>query len=156
MGLRWKIQMDERTLNEYSRRAAQLLFTAYPAWRACARAKADAGSPEGGNALVIEIPSPARSERKLQICTCNQEVTVSFDRYHEHFTWDDASDAVDEAKTFIDALIDERTVVGVAMDGAKWLGSRTFSREELSAGLPPDITYVRSWRGTYDWDKSGA
>jgi hypothetical protein len=102
--------------------------------------------------LLVEVPSPV-ADRKLYITTdWDDEITVAFDMYHQHFLRLERSteEVVALAGDFIDRLVQEEAVVGVKMENGEWKGSRLFVTEDLSKTEANEYTYFVSWLGTYD------
>ena len=143
-------KVDPRNLDEYSAEAAAKIFASYPEWRSLAAAE------EG--MLVIRVPCPIDGRPELVINTDDEELTLSYDRWHSHFEdWSEGSREMlyCDAYACARAILSEEIVVAVHMSGTRWSGSRL-----LNAGEEPpepgvgQTVYVRSWLGTYDAEKS--
>ena len=90
----------------------------------------------------------------LTIYTDDNEITVSYDRWHGHFEqWADGTDErlFDDAYACVQAILTEHMAVAVRMKGDVWAGSQLIRRDEESPTPGPRQTvYVRSWLGTLD------
>jgi hypothetical protein len=147
------------------------LFEAFPEFRAHAREQTPA---TGERALLIEVPAPAEAmtDRGLVI-ECDDEVTIRFDWYHDHFGADEGiymdfgegeEVCLDAALTLVRQLFAERLVVVSYWRDDQWRGSSLMragaspDTENLMANLRAvgDTAFnrirVRSWRGTFSTD----
>ena len=127
---------------------AKLFLETYPNWH-------DYVSPDPhySGALVIKVPAPVPTTgRALSIYTYNEELTVEFDRYHNHIGWAEQSDqeVFDEGKEFINSILNEELIVGVKMISGQWQESNVYTREEAANLRRGDVSYTCSWRGTFD------
>jgi hypothetical protein len=96
------------SLNEYSRRFAELLFAMYPAWREHMVVEPWPNADSG--CFCVEIASPAAPDQPLWIGTDGGEVTVGFGAHgwHDHFgEWTGA----DEATSFQQALDEVAAII---------------------------------------------
>jgi len=69
--------LELSTLDEYSADVARKIFASFPDW--ASRATAENG------VLVIRVPSPIEGRPELAIYTDDEEITLSYDRWHGHF-----------------------------------------------------------------------
>ena len=151
--------MDNTQLNEYSRRFADVLFTAYPEWREFASVDTAEDVDEGTLVVQVSPPRPRDIQWPLHISTDGEEITVGFDSYHRHFNRygeDDEAEGYAEALAFIADLLAERVAVISWWNGDEWRGSSTFV-PGADVVTPPwaikaKTVRVRSWKGTYDKD----
>lgn len=138
--------MDLALLNEYSARVARSIFAAYPGWEAHATAE------EG--VLIVRVPCPVDGRPELAIYTDDDEITVSYDRWHGHFDdWAEQTEEhlFDDAYAFAHAFLSERISVAVHMSGSDWAGSQLIDAgEEPPEPGPGQTVYVHSWLGTHD------
>jgi hypothetical protein len=134
-------------LNTFSAQFVERLRLAHPEWQAFGRE-----SEFEVGAVEYRVPRPHGGEPPLVICTVGDEVTVEFDRVHKHFGWSDVPDekAYDEALAFIDDILAERVVIGVVMDADRWVSSFLLEPGEWPEKQPHELSYLRSWLGTYD------
>lgn len=140
------------SLDDYSRRFAELLFAAFPDWSAFA-------SIEEG-CLVVKVPAPivgpqVIEEDVLSIVT-DEEVKLEFDRYRVQFdTFSEVpeEEAFAQAVEFIRALVEEKTCIVISMREGRLRGCTTVEagKEPNLAGFDSaDTVYIRSWNGTYN------
>lgn len=155
-------------LNPYSRRFAEVLFAAFPEWRAFMLddlPEIFTGDTEGS--LIVRVPCPAPAEWPpehswLLIDTSDEEIIISWDRFHAHFgNFSDVpeSTSFEQAISFLSRLVSEKFCIAIAKNGDKWAGSMTIQHGQApdflagrrSIPLPAGSSvYSRSWRGTYD------
>ncbi len=150
-------------LDDYAQRFATKLFKAFPEWRQFILAEApDIFTEPVAGCLIVKVPTPVKMSSPefgnwLLIDTCDEQVTVAFDRYHTHF--DCFSDVPQEqsfreAVEFIQSLVHEELCLAVTMDGDHYRGSVPFKSNEepdLSwLSSPCERVYIRSWKGTFD------
>lgn len=139
--------MDMTGQSEFSRRFAEKLFSAFPAFRDLAIVE--------GNSFVVEVTAPNPAARApLFISTADEEVTVGFDAWHCHF---DGMLEKDDEEIFASSialvrdLLAERVAVLAWLDGDQWLGSSCAKVDEVDAELQSgDTGYAITWRGTHD------
>jgi hypothetical protein len=135
----------------YSKNVAALFYKSRPHWLGYA-------APEeykGRIFLKIAIPMPNNPDDKgLIINTDSHRVTVFFYGYHAHFGgWRGmtAQDAFDGAMKYVDKLRREEYVVGCWVDEEYGVVSgRCYLTEDIETVQPGEISYIRSWLGTYD------
>ena len=134
-------------LNEFSAQFARRLLLAHPEWQGFAR-----DSEIESGAVEYCVPRPHGDDSPLVVSTDGDQVTVEFDYMHKHFGWSDVPDdrAFDEALAFIEDILEERVVVGVVMNGDQWVGSSLLEPGEWPEKQPHEMSYLRSWLGTYD------
>ena len=136
------IVIDTQQLDSFSRSMAELFLEAYPNWHDYVSL-----NPHCSGALVIKVPSPVPiTGRALSIHTYNEELTIEFDRYHTHIGWAEQSDqeVFDQAKEFIDSILNEELVVGVKIRLGQWQGSNVYTREETANLGQGDVSYTCS------------
>ena len=146
-------------LNPYSRRFAEVLFAAFPEWRAFMLddlPEIFTGDTEGS--LIVRVPCPAPAEWPpehswLLIDTADGEVTITWDMFHTHFgNFSDVpeSTSFEQAISFLSRLVSEKFCIAIAKNGDKWAGSMTIQHGQAPDFLAGSSVYSRSWRGTYD------
>ena len=127
-------------LNDYSQRFARALFTAFPQWRRFeltnpTEIKAHfSGNAEG--CFIVRIPSPVSVASPpcgnwLLIDTCDGEITITYDYFHEHFycfTDNSEYEDIQHAIKFLQAF--------------------------TSFTAPFDKLIIRTWEGSYDQTQS--
>ena len=141
------LSLDE--LNPFAREVATVLFRELPQLRAHARVD-DCDHAEPGS-LLIELPQPCSGDL-LSITTENQEVTVIFDRWHEHFgeLEEGTAEQTLAAVAWLRAFFADEVRIVVHMDGEQWRGSSCLPASEfLELGNGTD-SYARSWSGAKD------
>ena len=132
-------------LDEFSEQFASRLFREFPEFERLARAD--------GRTLLLELTPPGGSSRgSLWVSTDGDEVTIGFDRFHQHFGWSEApnDEAFGQALALLREILEERQVVGVVMEGAEWRESMLLEPGAWPDVAPKQWAYLRSWRGTYD------
>ena len=145
--------MDLDLLNERSRRFAEALLREFPGWEPYLQLAAYDGAKPG--TLLVEVPPPAPGGSPLCVDTDAGEITVAFADWHDHYgAWagEDDGDSTRAALDAVRAIVDERLLSVLALDGGKWRRGW-----HVAPGEPVDThhgaeTRVRSWRGTYDAD----
>lgn len=139
---------------------AEILFHAFPEWRALARTE---HADDGSTFLVVEVPAPASAggAQGLVIDTSRGEITVGFDAFHTHFddwTGDEDRIGTDAALEFIKQVVSERVVIVSWWRDDDWCGSTACAPgAELEAPSGQSANsynrlVVRSWKGTFDID----
>jgi hypothetical protein len=112
--------MDLDLLDPHSRRFADALLRELPEWAPYLQPSPYEGA-EG--TLLVEVPAPHPSGTALVIDTENDEVTVSFAGWHEHYgAWAGETDE-DSTRAALDAVrdvVEERLLAVMAMDGEQW------------------------------------
>ncbi|OPZ81910.1 MAG: hypothetical protein BWY76_02882 [bacterium ADurb.Bin429] len=146
-------------LNAFSQHFADILFRAFPEWRKYARYDDTEGVAAG--TIHIIVPHPEDTEKRLDIWTVNDEVTVGWYGWHTHFNnWSGISDedAYQQAMSMIRDLIDDEFILAVCFDHDGTVGRAW----EYSVGddFAEAYTYqkkhadkqvcLRSWRGSHD------
>lgn len=161
-------------MDELSREFARMLFEVFPEWRGFTREEIYADGT--GSGLVVEVPGPAAADVKHGlVIEVDDEVTVGFDYYHDHFdpsiTYADPSvsdtDTSDDegrsgvmaALDLVKSIVSERIVIVSYFLNDEWHGSTSMLAEELP---PPRPEYfgnrsynrirVRSWSGALNTD----
>jgi hypothetical protein len=116
----------------------------------------------GSEYVLVEVTPPpaANVDEGLWIDTGNDEITVGFDGYHEHFDeWAGESSpfGTQSALEFVQQIVEER-VAFLSL----WHDDRRVGDEVMNAGEPvepptstdtDDRIRVRSWRGTFNLDR---
>jgi hypothetical protein len=120
--------------------------------------------------LLVKIPVPAKGllpealippdRGFLNVYSSDDEITVAFDYFHEHFDMfagEDETENFKQAVEFIQSILDEKVCIVVVLNGIEWCGTTS-----LDAGDKPDLSdwkslsldcedvYVRSWYGKYN------
>ena len=151
--------MDESQLNPFSRTVARDLFAAFPEWRCLARV--DHSESVNSGCLSLEVPN-VKSDGALRIDTTDEEVTIGFDRWHEHFNKHDhyiefgesqPNHALLAAIETLKEFTTDKRIVQVTMSGDRWCGSRLIeaqTKPDLTALSLEQFVYTRSWSGIYD------
>jgi hypothetical protein len=145
--------LDLDLLNERSRRFAGALLREFPDWEPYLQVAAHDGVEPG--TLLVEVPPPVPGASPLYVDTDAGEITVGFAGWHEHFgAWigEDEAESTREALAAVRAVVEERLLSVLALDGERWRRSW-----HVAPGAPVEThhgeqTRVRSWRGTYDAD----
>jgi hypothetical protein len=141
------------------RTSAEVLFQAFPEWRELVRREVDRF---GSEYVLVEVTPPpaANVDEGLWIDTWNDEITVGFDGYHEHFDeWAGESSpfGTQSALEFVQQIVEER-VAFLSL----WHDDRRVGDEVMNAGEPVEPptstdTYdrirVRSWRGAFNLER---
>ena len=146
--------LDLRTdsLTPHSRRFAAVLFHAHPAF--LEHARLEAGDDQEHHTFLVEVPPPAANRPALFIDTYDDEVTVRFESWHEHFPLfpdDSEPEAFQEALQCIAGILSEDIAIAVSMKDNKCIGAHKLAPDESLPALPDGgWLYVRSWRGTRD------
>jgi hypothetical protein len=141
------------SLDEFSQRVADRLFSRHPEWKG-----RETRVPEGFFDLEIPAPAEANTEHGLVISTRNEELTVGFDAYHDHFMCipEIDSDEVESGLSLIEQILSEK-VVALSF----WKDGKARSATRMDAGEKPDfsrfakdtdLVRIRSWLGTYSAD----
>ena len=144
--------MDLDLLDAHSRRFADALLCEYPEWAPYLQVSPYEGA-EG--ALLVEVPAPHPGGTALLIDTENDEVTVWFAGWHEHFgawTGDTDEESLRAALDAVRDIVEERLLAVMAMDGERWRRSWDVAPGEPVETRHGEQTRVRSWCGTYDAD----
>ena len=100
--------MNKNKLNKFSRDIYNLLIACYPDWIELIN-----NDPYHDSALYLKIPSPLNNTNVLEIDTLNDEITVGFGSYHEHFGWSGVSneEAFQKARVMVDNIINDTLIV---------------------------------------------
>jgi hypothetical protein len=137
-------------MNEFSERFAHALLDRYPAWREFIR------KPQGEDqtdALYLDVPRGKGDAVMLAITTEQDEVTVSFDGWHDHFgCWPGVTEeeAFSSALDTIDAIVrDQSLAVLVTRDGA-WKWSSVIAPGEHVEIEKDEVAQITSWSGRFD------
>jgi hypothetical protein len=130
-----------------SQRILELFVKTYPEWESCV-----ALDTEDPSVAFIEVASSRSVGAPLIVSFADGEITFMFDKYHKHFGWAEQTpeEVVADAKSFIDKFLKEEILVGVRMEGDDWQSSLTLTPDDINTQMPSDVTYTRSWLGTYD------
>jgi hypothetical protein len=115
------LRTDTLNLNAFSKQVYEFLKEQYPQWLV----HTSETDHERG-AFELRVASPSGED--LEICTCNDEVSVSYGLYHEH-------DTIEQARNFIASLVAGRTLVASVYQGDEWVGSRTIDSADLEQFL---------------------
>ena len=119
--------LDVTKLNPYSKVIYALIEESYPEWVGLAK---PIELEEG--AFEIKIPSPAGIP--LEICTCNNEVTVSFGMFHDHFdAWSgrNPDNVYMEAKPFVGGIKNGRIFIASVFENGKLCYSTMVNSSDL-------------------------
>ena len=139
--------MNIPKLNRFSHQFAEILFSQFP--MLTEYSKHDTAHP---GSLLVELSAPIeRPDAKLWVCTDNEEVTVGFGLYHEHFDW--PSDPPDDPMTFIRLILSDKLLIYSLYRGGKWAQSTTFKPDERldrSSLKEGDRITILSWSGRLD------
>jgi hypothetical protein len=135
-----------KDLDKYARAIAERLFKLQPQWLAHMRID------PADNALVVELPAPVDAAHGgLVIRTHEREVLVQFDKHDMRLASSGTPDKDFEAAiTFINGLLCEDIVVGVKVANGERQESRSYRVTEIGGIAPGDVSYTRSWLGTYN------
>jgi hypothetical protein len=147
----WQVEDPVRT-------SAEALFEAFPEWRSLAKREVDGW---GSEYVLVEVtpPSGANVDEGLWIDTSNDEITVGFDSFHNHFddwTGESSPFGTGSALEFVQQIVAERVAIMTC-----WHDDRCVGGEVMNAGEtiePPTSTdtydriRVRSWNGTWNLD----
>ncbi|HET9426366.1 MAG TPA: hypothetical protein VFO55_13435 [Gemmatimonadaceae bacterium] len=138
-------------VNAFSRRFAERLIAAHPAWSTLVQPDPH-GFPAPGSLLVV-VPSPV-AHRELLIQTAGDQVTVAFgaDGWHEHFGPEEhggEEPAISAALRVVADLLADRKVVVTRYLFGRRLWSRAVDATSVRA---PRLgaTRVTSWSGAGD------
>ncbi|CAG0928111.1 hypothetical protein TFLX_00748 [Thermoflexales bacterium] len=147
--------IDTTSLDAISRQILGLFVNAYPDWE-----QHVALEPDDSSVAFIELSSPGPLKLPLFVTFADEEVTIVFDKYHRHFGWAGQSpnEIFVDAQSFLERFFREEVLVGIRMEGDIWQESLTLTPKDLDVQPPFDVTYTRSWCGTYDrnWDRTVA
>jgi hypothetical protein len=125
--------------------AYERVLQAHPEFRPYVQVKTDADVPY----LLVRVPASVPNHADLFIDTADGELTLAFDRWHQHFNFEE----VESLLKLLDDILNERTIIVVKMDGDKWKGSTSLKvgadRTDVVASAEGKA-YYRSWKGTYD------
>jgi hypothetical protein len=132
------------------------MLSRQPQWRKYARTD-DHPDCEGMGRLLVQIPCPNEAAGNLVISTDDDEVTVDWGYFHQHFDREDDTDQeveFDEALRTVEAIMSEELWVAAWRANETWMGSQPLMKgEELDPFFSPhapDELIIRSWNGTYD------
>ncbi len=151
--------MNQENLNAYSRAFYEHLLVAKPEWGLLAEEEDDKNATRGSLVIKIESPNP-EVENPLCIYTDNDEVTIVFDTYHQHFgMWDReiSEDNFCEAIMHAEDILSDNihAVSWYDANTKEWAGSSCVERDKeadrsfLKVKGPVDEVR-RSWTGKYD------
>ena len=132
---------DKTKLNPLARSVAQELFAEFPEWK-CFVCLDSAIEVEPG-ALLVKIPNDYGDF--LWIDTYDGEITVSFDRWHEHFESHNFREVLDSIRR----VLEDKFILHVIMLGEQWHGTwceEPGTRPDLTGFDPDSTVYVRSWK----------
>lgn len=141
-----------------ARTSAEALFEAFPEWRAFARREV---GERGSEYIVVKVEPPPEADVEcgLRIDTANDEITVEFDFYHQHFDdWAGESSpfGTESALEFVRQILEQRVAIV-----SWWRDDECVASSTTNVGVPPeqptwlgayDRLRVRSWRGTFNVD----
>jgi hypothetical protein len=136
-------------LNKYSLKVLGLVEKVYPGWIGYAQV----GEFEGQKYLEIKIPAPYEpTEHDLMITTLRNDLTVYFDYYHTHFGrwYATPEEAFEQASLYIKMILQEELIVAVKMVDGRQGGAGGYSPDKLAEIKEGEVSYTRSWRGTYN------
>lgn len=145
--------MNLDLLNERSRRFARALLREFPEWEPSLRLASWDGVEPG--TLLLEVPPPAPGASPLTVDTGDGEITVAFADWHDHygsFAGEDEDDSTRAALRDVHAIVEERLLSVLALDGDQWRRGWQVAPGEPVETHHGELTRVRSWRGTYDAD----
>ncbi len=138
-----------KRLDKYSKKIAQKVYNMHPEWLLHSRVE----SHDDECFLAIYLQAPIHSsERDMIILTYGQKITVHFDLYHGHFgVFQETTidEAFQEAVTFIEGIFREDIIVAIKMENGTWKGSSLLLATDVDTVQPSEVTYTRSWLGTY-------
>ncbi|QVK19052.1 hypothetical protein KHQ81_04925 [Mycoplasmatota bacterium] len=130
-------------LNKFSLEYANMLFLEFPILRDFSKVDND----DGEYYFYIEYPC-ADNKNYLYISTDDDEITIGFGFYHDHFY-----DFI-ESINFINDIINEKIVVVKCEQDSKWTKSYCVDVNNLSSEtinvVKCDTKYILSWKGTYN------
>jgi hypothetical protein len=135
-----------KDLDKYARAIAERLFKMYPQWLEHMRID------PADKALVVELPPPVEAARGgLSIRTRDREVLVPPDQHQLRLASTGTADQdFETAITFVDGLLCEDIIVAVKLAGSERSASRSLRAADLATIGAGDVSYIRSWRGTYN------
>jgi hypothetical protein len=140
--------MDIKKLDKFSRLMYELFSTSYPQWIQFAK-----NIPGHEETLVIEVPAPLDSQRKLRIYTNNKEITLGLDYARSHFGGDDIPDVsvFAEARERINEILNEEWLVASEIKDGKLKGSAFFVTSMLDEIIRnhPEYNRIVGWNYTY-------
>lgn len=142
--------MDYDALDKRSRRFAARLFSIFPDWEPSAEVIRDTRT--GGTAFQLAIPQPG-TDRVLSVDTLDDEITICFGEYHEHFgsfLGIDADEAAIQAIETIQDVLSDKQIVSVSYREGRWIRSSLDRPEERPVAEPNSTTFVYSWSGAHD------
>lgn len=143
--------MDLDQLNPRSRRVARALLAEFPDWAPYLRLSAFPGHAPG--TLEVEVPPAHLAGSPLHVDTDNDEVTVSFADWHEHYGgWagDVEEESIRAAVQAVRDVVEERLLSVLALDDGRPRRAWRAAPGEPVTTRHGTLTRVRSWRGTYD------
>jgi hypothetical protein len=115
-------------LNEYSKQVADALIQQFPEFARLLHEEESGG-------LLIEVPT-CHADCTLWISTNNDEITVGFAQWHQHFgDFGSSGSAVQNASRFIRDFIQDRLLIGIYFRDGEWAGSTSFSLVEEATAI---------------------
>ena len=139
-----------KPMDKYAKKVAQRLFKKYPLWLPYARIE----EHDDQHYLVVAVEAPVNpSKQDLLISTYNHEITICFDRHHVHFDrfqTEVFESAVQNAMNHISKILLEEYIVGVLIEDGKYKMARLYTPQTIERIKPNEISYMRSWLGTFD------
>jgi hypothetical protein len=151
MAKRLFIEFPElKQLDKFSKKVAQRIFNTHRDWLLHSKVQ----DYKEDRFLEIHLHSPIRpTERDLIISTQDGRITVHFDWYHAHFAMYeniDFDDMFQSAMQFVNAIFHEEVIVGIQMIDRQLSSAVALTPQTSQRDLPFQVTYIRSWLGTYD------
>jgi len=140
-----------RSMDDFSKSISEKFKETFPSWAKYCCEK----QYEDTFVLEVKIPRPINDGVPfLALDTCDDEVTVSFDSYHAHFSDFGNEKSFDDALNFINKIISEKYAMVSYSRGTNWCGSELIA----SCNLPQDNSeypyadtlVIRSWNGSFD------
>lgn len=138
-------------VNQFTERFIQVFLQEFPQWENYIQIMQDDERYSDGT-IYIEIPAPnIMKNGSIRVTTDNNEVTIGFYDYHDHFISLDENEGFEEAINFIKDIINEKKAVVITMNEEDDFISFVVDTSEL-----PNFQsgYVVSWNGTFDQEKS--
>jgi hypothetical protein len=140
--------MELKKLDKFSRLIYSLFSSKYPEWITYAK-----NMPGNEEALEIDVPSPQDAQRKLNIYTDNEQITVAFDHAHSHFGGTDVqcTEAFTDANERVNGIINEEWLVASEIKDGKCISSSIFAASMLDEIIRnnPRINRIVGWNYTY-------
>ena len=135
-------------MDDFARSFAAALFEAAPELQQYARA-------DHGLLLIDLSPGPARSDCEFWVSTDDEEITVGFGMYHQHFDWlvPEPYWPENDPIKFIKSVMSDETLIEDWTRDGKWTGSRVLRADDEPDTKdiePEQVVYIRSWSGARD------